>query len=102
MPRSLFLKIFLWFGAVVLTFIVATSIAGELMHLHFEPRHRPPDAILTSYAKDATEEYERGGQAALAAYLESVQEHSGTRLFLFNEQLQEVSFPLDTSIDCYI
>ena len=75
----------------MLTFIVATSIAGELMHLHFEPRHRPPDAILTSYAKDAVEEYERGGQAALVAYLKSIQAHSSTRLFLFNSQLQELS-----------
>jgi signal transduction histidine kinase len=88
----LFLKIFLWFGAVVLTFIVATSIAGELMHLRFEsPRHRPPDPILTVYGKDAAEQYERSGQAALAAYLESIQSHSSTRLFLFNRQLQELS-----------
>jgi two-component system, OmpR family, sensor histidine kinase CpxA len=88
----LFLKIFLWFGAVVLTFIVATSIAGELMHLRFEgPGHRPPDPILARYAKDAAEAYERGGQAALAAYLESNLSHSSTRLFLFNSQLQELS-----------
>jgi two-component system sensor histidine kinase CpxA len=88
----LFLKIFLWFGAVVLTFIVATSIAGELMHLRFEgPRHRPPDPVLTVYAKEAAEEYERGGQAALAAYLERVHSHSSTRLLLFNRQLQELS-----------
>lgn len=88
----MFLKIFLWFGAVVLTFIVATSIAGELMHLRLEsPRHRPPDPILSVYAKDAAEEYERGGQAALAAYLENIQHHSGTRLFLFNSQIQELS-----------
>jgi signal transduction histidine kinase len=92
LPRSLFLKIFLWFGAVVLTFIVATSIAGELMHLRFEsPRHRPPDPLLTIYGKDAAEQFERGDQAALAAYLESVQSHSSTRLFLFNSQLQELS-----------
>jgi signal transduction histidine kinase len=92
LPRSLFLKIFLWFGAVVLTFIVATSIAGELMHLRFEgPRHRPPDAILNRYAKDAAEEYERGGKAALAVYLDDIRSHSNTRLFLFNRQLQELS-----------
>ena len=76
----------------MLTFIVATSIAGELMHLRLEsPRHRPPDPILTVYAKDAAGEYERGGQAALAAYLDSIHSHSSTRLFLFNRQLQELS-----------
>lgn len=77
---------------MVLTFIVATSIAGELMHLRLEsPRHRPPDPIFTLYAKDAAEEYERGGQPALAAYLQNIQHHSSTRLSLFNSQLQELS-----------
>ena len=77
---------------MVLTFILATSIAGELMHLRFEsPRHRPPDPVLKLYAKDAAEEYQRGGQPALAAYLQNIQPHSGTRLSLFNNQLQELS-----------
>src|SRR4029450_186010 len=62
------------------------------MHLHFEtPRHPPPDPILTLYAKDAAEQYERGGQATLAPYLENIRHHSGTRLFLFNTQLGELS-----------
>jgi two-component system sensor histidine kinase CpxA len=88
----LFLKIFLWFGAVVLTFIVLTSIAGELMHLHFDPSmHRPPDPVLSAFAKDAAEEYEQHGPAALAAYLARVQGRSYTRLFLFDNQLQELS-----------
>jgi len=88
----LFLKIFLWFGAVVLTFIVATYIAGELMHLRFEsPRHRPPDPVLALYAKEAAEKYESGGQPALADYLHDIQHHSSTRLSFFNSQLQELS-----------
>jgi two-component system sensor histidine kinase CpxA len=88
----LFLKIFLWFGAVVLTFIVATSIAGELMHLRFEsPRRRPPDPILTQYAKDAAAQYERGGQAALADYFDHIRRHSNTRLLFFNKELVELS-----------
>ena len=62
------------------------------MHLHFEsPRHRPPDPILEHYAKDAAEEYQRGGQPALATYLERIHSRSSTRLFLFNRQLQELS-----------
>jgi len=92
LPRSLFLKIFLWFGAVVLTFIVATSIVGELMHLRLEsPRHRPPDPVFTLDAKDAAEEFERGGQPALASYLQGIQHHSSAQLSLFNRQLQELS-----------
>jgi signal transduction histidine kinase len=88
----LFLKIFVWFGAVVLTFIVLTSVAGELMHLHFDPSmKRPPDPMLSAYAKDAAEEYEQHGQAALAGYLARVQGRPYTRLFLFDSQLQELS-----------
>jgi len=32
------------------------------MHLHFDPSmHRPPDPVLSAYAKDAAEEYVRIG-----------------------------------------
>ena len=91
--QSLFLKIFLWFGAVVITVIVVTFIAGEVMRPErFEqPMRRPLDPILSVYARDAADEYERGGQAALTPYLDRIQRESNIRAFLFNSQLQEVT-----------
>ena len=93
MPRSLFLKIFLWFGLVVLTVIVGGFIVGMLMRADRlePPMRRPLDSILSRYAKEAAIEYERGGQAALVAYLDRIQHDSNIRAFLFDSKLQELS-----------
>jgi signal transduction histidine kinase len=89
----LFLKIFLWFGGVVLTVILGTFLVGELMRPErSEQRTRKPlDPILSVYGKDAAEEYERGGPIALNAYLENAQRQSNLRLFVFDNQLGELS-----------
>lgn len=93
LPRSLFLKIFLWFGTVVVTVIVGTFIVGELMRPEHNapPMRRPMDQILSEYAQEAARQYERGGQPALIAYLDRVQSESNIRALLFNKQLQELS-----------
>ncbi|MGH9931124.1 MAG: ATP-binding protein [Pyrinomonadaceae bacterium] len=93
MFRSLFLKIFLWFGTVVLTVIVGTFIVGELMHPDpsQSPIRRPLDLALNAYAQSAAETYERSGQAALVAELDRMQRDSHLHAFLFNGQLQELS-----------
>jgi two-component system sensor histidine kinase CpxA len=91
LPQSLFLKIFLWFGAVMLTFIVGTFLVGELMRPVEPPMRRSIDSTLGGYAREAAEAYERGGQAALVAYLDGVERESHLRAFLFNSQLQELS-----------
>jgi len=93
LPRSLFLKIFLWFGGVVFSAIVITFIAAELMHP--EPSQsamrRPLDLALNAYAHGAAETYERSGQAALVIELDRMQKESGLPTFFFNSQLQELS-----------
>jgi two-component system sensor histidine kinase CpxA len=93
LPRSLFLKIFIWFGAVMVTVIVGTFVAGELMRPERSepPMRRPLDLRLSAYARDAAEEYERGGREALNAYLDIVQRESNIRAFLFDSQLHELS-----------
>jgi signal transduction histidine kinase len=89
----LFLKIFLWFGAVVITVIVGTFVVGELTRPERSepPMRRPIDQILSVYAQDAAEEYERGGQTALVPYLDRIERESHIRAFLFDSQLQELS-----------
>jgi two-component system, OmpR family, sensor histidine kinase CpxA len=89
--RSLFLKIFLWFGAVVITVIVGTFVVGELSRPAEPSLRRPIDSMLESCGQDAAGAYERGGQAAMANYLDRVEHDSEIRVFLFNSQLQELS-----------
>ena len=93
MPRSLFLKIFLWFGAVVITVIVGTFLVGELTRPEpFRPPQRSPmDLAVGIYAQTAAEIYVRDGQSALVAYIDRLQRESNIRAFLFNSQLQELS-----------
>jgi two-component system sensor histidine kinase CpxA len=93
LPRSLFLKIFLWFGAVVITVIVGTFIVGELTRPERvePPMRRPLDLALDAYAQSAAETYERDGQGPLVAYLDRIERESNIRAFLFNNQLKELS-----------
>lgn len=93
MPRSLFLKIFVWFGAVVLTGIGSGFIVGEFVHRSQPPAQprRQLDLALDAYGKTAADSYERGGQSALAAELDRIQNESNLRGQLFNSELQELS-----------
>lgn len=93
MLRSLFLKIFLWFGLVVITVMFGTFLVGELLRPErAEPRtRRPLEPILNVYGKDAAEEYERNGQNSLNKYLENAESQSNLRLFIFDYQLRELS-----------
>ena len=75
----------------MLTFVSSTFIVGELMRPVEPPSRRSFDSLLTGYAAEATEAYERGGQAPLVAYLDRAEQESKIRAFLFNEQLQELS-----------
>jgi signal transduction histidine kinase len=93
LPRSLFLKIFLWFGAVMLTVIVGTFLVGQLTrHEPFREPQRPAiDPAIADYARTAANIYEQGGPDALVGYLDYLQQESNIRAFLFNSRLQELS-----------
>ncbi|MGI9064992.1 MAG: ATP-binding protein [Pyrinomonadaceae bacterium] len=92
MPRTLFLKIFLWFGAVVFTVVVGTFLVGQLSrHEPFRQPRASIDPAVSDYAKTAAEVYEQQGREALVAYLDRIQRESNIRAFLFNRQLQELS-----------
>ena len=93
MPRTLFLKIFLWFSTVVLTMVVGTFLISQLNR--HEPFRQPPrvsiDPAITGYAKTAAEIYEQNGRDPLVTYLDHVEHESHIRAFLFNKHLQEVT-----------
>ncbi|HEV2883730.1 MAG TPA: ATP-binding protein [Pyrinomonadaceae bacterium] len=93
MPRSLFLKIFLWFVTVVVTVVAGTFMIGELMRPDPQnlPMRRPLEPMLSVVAQNSADVYERSGQTGLVEYLERVRRESDVRGFLFNSQLQELS-----------
>ncbi len=92
MPRSLFLKIFLWFVAVMLTVIAGTFIVGELTRPEpFRPPPGPIEATIKSYGETAAETYERDGQNALVGYIDRIQNETGMRILLFNGQAQSLT-----------
>jgi two-component system sensor histidine kinase CpxA len=93
LPRSLFLKIFLWFGTAMLTMIVITFLVGELTRSEpfRPPLHKPPDSILAGYAQTAVNIYEREGQRALAAYMDQLERATKVRAVLFGSRLDELS-----------
>jgi signal transduction histidine kinase len=91
--RSLFLKIFLWFGAALLTVVVGTFLVGELLRPEpfRPPMRRPMDAAINGYAQVAAEIYERDGQKALAEYSDRVERDGHVRIFLFDNQVHELA-----------
>jgi two-component system sensor histidine kinase CpxA len=91
--RSLFLKIFLWFGAALLTVVVGTFLVGELLRPEpfRPPMRRPMDAAINGYAQVAVEIYERDGQKALADYSDRIERDGHIRIFLFDQQLRELA-----------
>ena len=92
MPRSLFLKIFLWFVAVMLTVIAGTFVVGVLTRP--EPLRPPPgpiEATIKSYGQTAAETYERDGQNDLVQYIDRIHDENGIRIFLFNSQAQSLT-----------
>jgi two-component system sensor histidine kinase CpxA len=89
--RSLFLKIFLWFGAALLTVVVGTFLVGELLRPERPPQRRPINAEVNGYAQTAAEIYERDGRAGLVQYFDHIEHEAHFPLFLFDPQLNELS-----------
>ena len=93
LPRSLFLKIFLWFGAAMIAMVVVTFITNELARP--EPIRQPllegPDSAVAGYAAGAAERFERGGAHELTNYLDELEHTTRMRGFLFGSELQELS-----------
>jgi signal transduction histidine kinase len=90
--RSLFLKIFLWFGLAMVVVNVASFVTGMIMERRsYSDRGNPMAPMFGAYAQTAAEIFERDGQAALAGYLERVQRASRVNGVLFNDSGAEVS-----------
>jgi two-component system, OmpR family, sensor histidine kinase CpxA len=96
--RSLFLKIFLWFGLAMVLVNVASFATGVLTERQFHPPRRNPAAPMFGlYAQTAAEILERDGREALASYLLRVERASGVRATVLDEGGAELAgHPLST------
>ena len=93
MPRSLFLKIFLWFCLVTVTVIGATFVVSELARPDpfRRPHHGPRETPVSIHAEEAVEAFESEGSNGLAAYLNRVEHETNLRGFLYDGNLRELS-----------
>jgi two-component system, OmpR family, sensor histidine kinase CpxA len=90
--RSLFLKIFLWFGLVMVVANVASFVTGILTERRSQfPRQSPMAQTFGVYAQSAVEVFERDGKTALASYLDRVEHASNIHAVLFDNLGNEVS-----------
>ena len=85
--RSLFLKIFLWFGLAMVLANVASFATGVLVERRFQPpRNSPMASTIGILAQTAADTYERDGATALNAFLKHAEQSSGIKATLLNEQ----------------
>ena len=90
--RSLFLKIFLWFGLVMVLVNVASFITGIITERRSQfPRNSPMSQMFGVYAQSAADVFEREGKAGLASYLERVEAASRINAVFFDDLGNEVS-----------
>jgi two-component system, OmpR family, sensor histidine kinase CpxA len=85
--KSLFLKIFLSFWVAFALFLVLAI----LVTLAFRPRTSSWEALLATALNDSVNAYEQGGAGALRDYLDNFERAQHVRVFLFNENLDELS-----------
>jgi two-component system sensor histidine kinase CpxA len=85
--KSLFLKIFLSFWMAFALFLVLAI----LVTLAFRPRTSSWEALLATALNDSVNAYEQKGQSGLGEYLDNLERTQRVRVFLFNENMEEVS-----------
>ncbi|MEA2173868.1 MAG: two-component system, OmpR family, sensor histidine kinase CpxA [Blastocatellia bacterium] len=90
--RSLFLKIFLWFGLAMVLVNVGSFVIGVVTERQSQPpRSSPMAPMFGVYAQTAAEILERDGQGALAAYLERIERASRIRAMVLDARGEEVA-----------
>ena len=90
--RSLFIKIFLWFGVAMVIANMAAFVAGVLIQRSSQrPRFNPFSSSFGILAQTAVETLETQNTQALKAYFDRVENASRVRAAIFNERGEEVS-----------
>ncbi|HET6669020.1 MAG TPA: ATP-binding protein [Pyrinomonadaceae bacterium] len=93
MFRSLFLKIFLWFGLAMISMVLATLAVQQFMLREppRQPQREAADPALVESSRMAVDTYERDGKAALISYMDQMERRAKMRVFLFGSDLTELS-----------
>ncbi len=90
--RSLFLKIFLWFGLAMVLVNVASFTTGIVMERRSQSsRGNPMAPMFGVYAQTAVEILEKDGKSGLASYLGRVERASHINGVVLDERADEVS-----------
>lgn len=90
--RSLFLKIFLWFGVAMVLVNIASFATGIFTERRFQPaRNHPVATTMAVFAETAEQSWERDGQAGLREYLDRIEQVSSINAVLFDEHGRELS-----------
>jgi len=90
--RSLFLRVFLWFGLAMVLVNIASFATGIFAERRFQPPRNHPLAPMTGLlAQTAVETFERDGPSALHSYLQRLENTSAVHAVLLNEQSESIS-----------
>src|SRR6476646_7344177 len=90
--RSLFLRVFLWFGLAMVLVNVASFATGIFAERRFQPARNHPLAPMTGLlAQTAVDTFERDGPTALHSYLQRLETTSAVRAVLLNEKGESIS-----------
>ena len=84
--KSVFLKIFLSFWLAQALFLVLAIVVT----LAFRPRTSSWEALLATATNESVNAYEQRGKAGLEQYLDNLESTQHVRVFLFNENMEEV------------
>ncbi|MGH9564713.1 MAG: hypothetical protein ACRD4I_01900, partial [Candidatus Angelobacter sp.] len=85
-PRSLFLKIFMWFwlAAAVMAGVWNLMFWLSLSEIPLPGSHGAFGEALNLYAESAVEVYDRAGPAAFEQYLRRSKREAGSEIYLFD------------------
>ena len=88
--RSLFLKIFMWFG-LAMAIVISANFLSSYVTFREDSRGRPPGNFTTMFAQTAVEKLEREGKAAAIKYLDALEKTTLTRSYLFDQNGNEIT-----------
>ena len=88
--RSLFLKIFMWFG-LAMVIVISANFLSSYVTFREDSRGRPPGNFTTMFAQTAVEKLEREGKAAANKYLDDLEKTTLTRSYLFDQDGNEIT-----------